>query len=181
VAWPVSAESSLLAGCPRNESDIEGGDNKMTIEQSPQREGPLDIIFENREHRTVASYKRELVRHRRALSSTRSGSTASRNFLPRACPSFVLVSGGGKRNLASGSERQRYRRIDRRYHWRGPVRAIGSCRDCGWHSRHGRPRSLYGRRPGSEPAATSHTKRDTGADFSHSSKGCLKEGPPGND
>jgi two-component sensor histidine kinase len=43
----------------------------MTIEQSPQREGPLNIIFENRERRTVASYKRELVRSRRAESGLR--------------------------------------------------------------------------------------------------------------
>jgi hypothetical protein len=50
--------------------DIEGSD-KMTIEQSPQREGPLNIIFENRERRTVASCKRELVRHRRAESGLR--------------------------------------------------------------------------------------------------------------
>ena len=71
MAWPLSAETSLLAGCPRNELDKEGSDNKMAIEQSPQREGSLDIIFENREHRTVASYKRELVRHRRAESVLR--------------------------------------------------------------------------------------------------------------
>jgi two-component sensor histidine kinase len=43
----------------------------MTIEQSPPREGPLNIIFENRERRTVASYKRELARHRRAESGLR--------------------------------------------------------------------------------------------------------------
>ena len=40
----------------------------MTIEQSPQRADPLNIVFENRERRTVASYKRELTRHRRAES-----------------------------------------------------------------------------------------------------------------
>src|ERR1700685_4565258 len=40
----------------------------MTIEQSPQRADPPNIVFENRERRTVASYKRELVRHRRAES-----------------------------------------------------------------------------------------------------------------
>ena len=43
----------------------------MTIGQSPQREGPLNIVFENRERRTIASYKRELVRHRRAESGLR--------------------------------------------------------------------------------------------------------------
>jgi two-component sensor histidine kinase len=37
----------------------------MTIEQSPQREGPLHIAFETRERRTVASYRRELIRHMR--------------------------------------------------------------------------------------------------------------------
>jgi two-component system, sensor histidine kinase PdtaS len=50
--------------------DIEGSD-KMTIEQSSQRESPLNIVFENRERRTVASYKRELTRHRRAESGLR--------------------------------------------------------------------------------------------------------------
>jgi len=43
----------------------------MSIELSPQREGPLNIVFENRERRTVASYKRELVKHRRAESGLR--------------------------------------------------------------------------------------------------------------
>jgi two-component system, sensor histidine kinase PdtaS len=43
----------------------------MTIERSPQREGPPNVIFENRERRTVASYKRELIRHRRAESGLR--------------------------------------------------------------------------------------------------------------
>ena len=43
----------------------------MTIEQSPRREGPLNIVFENRERRTIASYKRELVKHRRAESGLR--------------------------------------------------------------------------------------------------------------
>jgi two-component sensor histidine kinase len=43
----------------------------MTIEQLPLREGPLNIVFENRERRTVASYKRELLRHRRAESGLR--------------------------------------------------------------------------------------------------------------
>ena len=43
----------------------------MTIEQSPRREGPLNIVFENRERRTVASYKRELVRHRRTENGLR--------------------------------------------------------------------------------------------------------------
>jgi two-component system, sensor histidine kinase PdtaS len=43
----------------------------MTIEQSPQRERPPNVIFENRERRTVASYKRELIRHRRAESGLR--------------------------------------------------------------------------------------------------------------
>jgi two-component sensor histidine kinase len=37
----------------------------MTIEQSPQREGPLNIVFETRERRTIASYRRELIRHMR--------------------------------------------------------------------------------------------------------------------
>jgi two-component sensor histidine kinase len=43
----------------------------MTIGQSPQREGPLNVIFENRQRRTIASYKRELTRHRRAESGLR--------------------------------------------------------------------------------------------------------------
>ena len=43
----------------------------MTIEQSPQREDPFNIVFENRERRTVASYKRELIRHRRTESGLR--------------------------------------------------------------------------------------------------------------
>jgi len=59
-----------MSGCPRNELDIEGS-GKMSIELSPQREGPLNIVFENRERRTVASYKRELVKHRRAESGLR--------------------------------------------------------------------------------------------------------------
>jgi two-component system, sensor histidine kinase PdtaS len=50
--------------------DIEGSD-KMTVEQSPQRVDPPNVIFENRERRTVASYKRELVRHRRTESGLR--------------------------------------------------------------------------------------------------------------
>ena len=43
----------------------------MTIEQSPQSEGPLNIIFENHERRTVPSYKRELTRLRCAESGLR--------------------------------------------------------------------------------------------------------------
>jgi two-component sensor histidine kinase len=43
----------------------------MTIEQSPQKGGPPNVIFENRERRTVASYKRELIRHRRAENGLR--------------------------------------------------------------------------------------------------------------
>ena len=43
----------------------------MTIEQSPQSEGPLNIIFENHERRTVASYKRELTKLRCAESGLR--------------------------------------------------------------------------------------------------------------
>src|ERR1700734_153474 len=43
----------------------------MNIEQSPQRADPLNIVFENRERRTVASYKRELVKHRRTESGLR--------------------------------------------------------------------------------------------------------------
>ena len=43
----------------------------MNIEQSPQRANPLNIVFENSELRTVASYKRELVRHRRTESGLR--------------------------------------------------------------------------------------------------------------
>ena len=43
----------------------------MTIEQSPQRADPLNIVFENRERRTVASYKLELVRHRRTENGLR--------------------------------------------------------------------------------------------------------------
>jgi two-component sensor histidine kinase len=43
----------------------------MTIGQSPQRQGPLNVIFENRQRRTIASYKRELTRHRRAESGLR--------------------------------------------------------------------------------------------------------------
>jgi two-component sensor histidine kinase len=43
----------------------------MTIERSPQRADPLNIVFEGRERRTVASYKRELIRHRRAESGLR--------------------------------------------------------------------------------------------------------------
>ena len=43
----------------------------MIIEQSPQREDSPNIVFENRERRTVASYKRELVKHRRAESGLR--------------------------------------------------------------------------------------------------------------
>ena len=38
----------------------------MTIESSPSgANSPLNIIFESRERRTVASYERELIRHRR--------------------------------------------------------------------------------------------------------------------
>jgi len=47
------------------------GSDKMTIEQSPQRADPPNIIFENRERRTVASYKRELIRHRHTESGLR--------------------------------------------------------------------------------------------------------------
>ena len=43
----------------------------MSIEQSPQREGRRNFGFENRERRTGASYKRELVKHRRAQSGLR--------------------------------------------------------------------------------------------------------------
>jgi two-component sensor histidine kinase len=43
----------------------------MTVEQSPQRADPLNIVYENRERRTIASYKRELLRHRRAESGLR--------------------------------------------------------------------------------------------------------------
>ena len=50
--------------------DIEGSD-KMTIEQSRERADPPNIVFESRERRTVASYKRELIRHRRTESGLR--------------------------------------------------------------------------------------------------------------
>src|SRR5580704_3085508 len=43
----------------------------MTVEQSPRREGSPNIVFDNRERRTIASYKRELTRHRRAESGLR--------------------------------------------------------------------------------------------------------------
>src|ERR1700683_2498388 len=60
----------FLSGCPGNELDTKGSD-KMTIEPSPRRGGPPNVIFENRERRTVASYRRELVRHRRTESGLR--------------------------------------------------------------------------------------------------------------
>ena len=44
---------------------------KMTIEQVPQRADPLNIVFENGERRTVANYKRELIRHRRTETGLR--------------------------------------------------------------------------------------------------------------
>src|SRR5271154_670313 len=47
------------------------GKRQMTVEQSPQRVDPPNIVFESRERRTVASYKRELVRHRRTESGLR--------------------------------------------------------------------------------------------------------------
>jgi len=44
----------------------------MTIEYSPQGAGsPVLPIFENRERRTVETYKRELIRHRRTESGLR--------------------------------------------------------------------------------------------------------------
>ena len=43
----------------------------MTVEQSPQRVDPPNVLFENRERRAFASYRRELVRHRRTESGLR--------------------------------------------------------------------------------------------------------------
>jgi two-component sensor histidine kinase len=43
----------------------------MTVEQSPQRVDPPNIVFESRERRTVASYKRELIRHRHTENGLR--------------------------------------------------------------------------------------------------------------
>jgi len=49
-----------------------GKGHKMTIEYSPHGAGsPVVPIFDTRERRSVASYKRELVRHRRAESGLR--------------------------------------------------------------------------------------------------------------
>ena len=86
-------------------------------------------------------------------------------------------------------ERQCYRRIVRRCHGRCPFCAIGPRRHSPRRHRHGGPRGVHGRRPGSAPAAASHAAGldrcraatgDTGANFSHSSKGCPKERPHGN-
>jgi two-component system, sensor histidine kinase PdtaS len=62
--------------------DVEGSD-KMTIEQSPQRANALNVIFENREHPTVTSYKRELVRHRRTENGLREALARERAALAR--------------------------------------------------------------------------------------------------
>ena len=43
----------------------------MTVDQSRERADPPNIVFESRERRTVASYKRELIRHRRTESGLR--------------------------------------------------------------------------------------------------------------
>jgi two-component sensor histidine kinase len=43
----------------------------MTIESPSNADVPLNIIFESRELRTVASYKRELIRHRRTEAGLR--------------------------------------------------------------------------------------------------------------
>jgi two-component sensor histidine kinase len=55
----------------------------MTIEQLPRRANPLNVIFENREHRTVASYKRELIRHRRTENELREALARERAALTR--------------------------------------------------------------------------------------------------
>ena len=57
----------IVALCPRNEVGIrERRKDKMTIESSPTRaDAAPNIIFQNGEPRTVASYERELIRRRR--------------------------------------------------------------------------------------------------------------------
>ena len=102
---------------------------------------------------------------------------------------LLLVSASGTRDLASRYRRQRYRWIVRVCHRRYPVRAIGPCRHSPQRRRYGGPRGVHGRRRGPAATATSHTTRrnrcrtakgDTGANFSHPSKGCTEEWPPGN-
>jgi two-component sensor histidine kinase len=55
----------------------------MTIEQLPHRANSLNVIFENREHRTVASYKRELIRHRRTENELREALARERAAITR--------------------------------------------------------------------------------------------------
>jgi hypothetical protein len=49
-----------------------GEARQMTIEYSPSStDSPSHIIFDSRERRTIASYKRKLIRHRRTESELR--------------------------------------------------------------------------------------------------------------
>ena len=54
----------------------------MTVEYSPSKaSSPPHVIFESRERRTVASYERELTRHRRTEIGLGRSSPATRRCL----------------------------------------------------------------------------------------------------
>ena len=61
----VSVATFFSSGCPGNEFREAGRADDMTIEHLPySADSPPNTIFESPERRTVASYERELTRHR---------------------------------------------------------------------------------------------------------------------